>query len=81
VATAGPGGFQPGGGAFADEVAFELGQSSEHMEHKLAAGVGEHPVAAGGGEGVDLKLWLLVGGGDAGMAEQMTDARHRRRTL
>jgi hypothetical protein len=32
----------------------------------------ERPVAAGGGEGVDLEVGLLVGGGDAGMAEQVT---------
>jgi hypothetical protein len=31
-----------------------------------AGGLGEDPVAAGRGEGVDLKVWLLVGGGDAG---------------
>jgi hypothetical protein len=29
-----------------------------------AGGLGEHPVAARSGEGVDLELWLLVGGGD-----------------
>jgi hypothetical protein len=40
VAAAGPGGSQPGGGAFADEVAFELGQGGEDMEDKLAAGGG-----------------------------------------
>jgi hypothetical protein len=35
-----------------------------------AAGrLGEHPVAAGALEGVDLELGLLVGGGDAGVAE------------
>jgi hypothetical protein len=27
---------------------------------------------AGPLEGVDLKLWLLIGGGDAGIAEQMS---------
>jgi hypothetical protein len=35
VAAAGP-----GGGAFADEVAFELGQGGEHVEDELAAGGG-----------------------------------------
>jgi hypothetical protein len=30
---------------------------------------GEHPMAAGGSEGVDLELGLLVGSGDAGIAE------------
>jgi hypothetical protein len=33
---------------------------------------GEDPGAAGALEGVDLEVWLLVGGGDAGIAEQMT---------
>jgi hypothetical protein len=37
VAAAGPGGGQPSHRAFADEVAFELGQGGEDMEHKLAA--------------------------------------------
>jgi hypothetical protein len=35
VAAAGPGGNQPGGSAFADQVAFELGQGGED-------GVGHH---------------------------------------
>jgi hypothetical protein len=47
VAPAGPGGGQPGAGALADEVAFELGQSREDVEHELAAG---------GGGGVDRLL-------------------------
>jgi hypothetical protein len=34
-----------------------------------AGGLGEHPIAAGVLEGVDLELWLLVGSGDAGIAE------------
>jgi len=47
-----------------------------------AAGrLGEDPVAAGRREGVDLELGLLVGGGDAGIAEQVTHAREHRRTL
>ena len=46
-----------------------------------AGGLGEHPVAAGRGEGVDLELGVLVGGGDAGIAEQMSHAADRRRTL
>jgi hypothetical protein len=37
-----------------------------------AGGLGEDPVAAGALEGVDLEVWLLVGGGDAGVAEQVT---------
>jgi hypothetical protein len=40
-----------------------------------AGGLGEHPVAAGVLEGVDLELWLLVGGGDSSIAEQMTHGR------
>jgi hypothetical protein len=30
-------GGQPGAGALADQVAFELGQGREHVEHQLAA--------------------------------------------
>jgi hypothetical protein len=134
VAPAGSGGGQPGGGAFADEVAFELGQGGKDVEDELATGgggvdrllqtpepdppvgqpgdgvdqvpegaaepvqlpddqgvpgpqlvqellegravgagaaggLGEDPVAAGPLEGVDLELGVLVGGGDAGIAE------------
>jgi hypothetical protein len=36
-----------------------------------AGGLGEHPIAPRSGEGVDLELGLLVGGGDAGIAEQV----------
>jgi hypothetical protein len=39
------------------------------------------PVAAGALEGVDLELGVLVGGGDAGIAEQVSHVRDRRRTL
>ena len=47
-----------------------------------AAGrLGEHSVAAGALQGVDLELGVLVGGGDAGVAEQMSHAGDRRRTL
>jgi hypothetical protein len=56
-------GGQPGGGAFADEVAFELGQGGEDVEDELAAGGGgvdrfleaAEPDAAVGqaGDGVD----------------------------
>jgi hypothetical protein len=42
-----------------------------------AGGLGEHPIAARRGEGVDLELWLLVGGGDAGVAEQAPHAPER----
>ena len=37
-----------------------------------AGGLGEHPIAAGTLQGVDLELGLLVGGGDAGIAEQVS---------
>jgi hypothetical protein len=40
-----------------------------------AGGLGEHPVAAGTLQRVDLELWLLVGDGDAGIAEQVTHGR------
>ena len=40
VAAAGPGGGQPGAGAFADQVAVELGQGGEDVEDELAAGGG-----------------------------------------
>jgi hypothetical protein len=39
-----------------------------------AGGLGEHPVAAGTLQGVDRELEVLVGGGDAGTAEQMSHA-------
>jgi hypothetical protein len=40
MAAAGPGRSQSRGGAFADQVAFELGQGGEHVEDELAAGGG-----------------------------------------
>jgi hypothetical protein len=46
-----------------------------------ASGLGEHPIAAGALEGVDLELGILVGGGDAGIAEQMSHAADRLTTL
>ena len=39
MATPGPGGGQPSGRAFADQVAFELGQGGEDVEDELAARV------------------------------------------
>jgi hypothetical protein len=39
-----------------------------------AGSLGEHPGAAGMLKGVDLEVGLLVGGGDAGVAEQMAHA-------
>ena len=46
-----------------------------------AGGLGEHPITASRREGVDLELGLLVGGGDAGIAEQMSHAGDRLTTL
>ena len=46
-----------------------------------AGGLGEHAVAAGALEGIDLEAGLLVGGGDAGVAEQVSDAADRCRSL
>src|SRR5215211_7264161 len=45
-----------------------------------AGGLGEHPVAAGPLQGVDLKLRLLVGSRDASVTEQMSHAADRLRT-
>jgi hypothetical protein len=42
-----------------------------------AGGLGEHPIAAGALEGVDLELGVLVGGGDRGIAEQMSHGQDR----
>jgi hypothetical protein len=42
-----------------------------------AGGLGEDPVAAGRRESVDLELGVLVGGGDAGVAEQVSHAADR----
>jgi hypothetical protein len=39
-----------------------------------ASRLGEHATAASLSAGVDLEAWLLVGGGDAGVAEQMAHA-------
>jgi hypothetical protein len=41
----------------------------------------KHPIAAGALQGVDLELGLLVGGGDAGIAEQVSHAADRLTTL
>jgi hypothetical protein len=41
----------------------------------------KHPVAAGGLQSVDLQLGVLVGGGDAGIAEQVSHAADRLRSL
>jgi hypothetical protein len=75
VATAGPGGGQPGAGAFADEVAFELGQGGEElaafaapdMQHRLGDPTGvlspkrprQQSRDVGGEEGAGVLLHLL----------------------
>jgi hypothetical protein len=46
-----------------------------------AGGLGEHPIAAGTLQGVDLELGVLVAGRDAGIAEQMSHAADRLTTL
>ena len=40
MSATGPGRGQAGAGAFADEVAFELGQGGEEVKDELAAGSG-----------------------------------------
>ena len=66
MAAAGPSRGQPGGGAFADEVAFELSQRGEDVEDELAAGGGgvdrlleaaePYPTLGEAGDGVDQVL-------------------------
>jgi hypothetical protein len=46
-----------------------------------AGGLGEHPIAAGALEGVDLELGLLVGGGRRWRSQAGVPCRERRRTL
>ena len=70
----------PTEGVAGTELVQDLGEDGA-VGAGAAGGLGEHPVAAGALEGVDLELGLLVGGGDAGIAEQMSHARERRRTL
>src|SRR5215213_5618037 len=63
MAAAGPGGGQPRGRAFPNQVAFELGQGCEHMEDELAARSGgvdrlleapePNPTLGHAGDGVD----------------------------
>src|SRR5215216_1760712 len=63
VAAAGPSSGQPGGGSFADQVAFELGQGRKDVENELAAGGGgvdrlleavePDPTLGEAGDGVD----------------------------
>jgi hypothetical protein len=63
VAAPSPGGGQPSAGAFADEVAFELGQGGKDVENELAAGgggvdrllqaTGPDPTVGQAGDGID----------------------------
>jgi hypothetical protein len=46
-----------------------------------ACGLAEHPTAAGALERVDLQVRLLVGGGDAGVAERVVHAHGGRTTM
>jgi hypothetical protein len=62
------------------QVVEELGEGGA-VGAGAAGGLGEHPVAAGRRELVDLELGLLVGGGDAGIAEQMAHAGDRLTTV
>ena len=58
-------------GVAGTELVQDLGEGGA-VGAGAAGGLGEHSVAAGALEGVDLEVWLLVGGGDAGIAEQMS---------
>jgi hypothetical protein len=49
----------------------DLGESGS-VGAGAAGSLGEHPIAAGLLQGVDLELGVLVGGGDAGIAEQVS---------
>jgi hypothetical protein len=68
------------GGVARAQLVQELGEDGP-VGAGAAGGLGEHPIAAGVLEGVDLELGLLVGGGDAGVAEQVSHGGNRRRTL
>ena len=61
-------------GVAGPELVEDLGEDGP-VGAGAAGRLGEHPVAAGGLEGVDLELWLLVGGGDAGIAEEVSHPR------
>jgi hypothetical protein len=67
-------------GVAGPQLVQELGEGGP-VGAGAAGGFGEDPVAAGSREGVDLELGLLVGGGDAGIAEQVSHAADRRTTL
>jgi hypothetical protein len=55
-------------GVAGPELVQELGEGGA-VGAGAAGGLGEHPIAAGPLKGVDLEVWLLVGGRDAGIAE------------
>jgi hypothetical protein len=67
-------------GVAGPELVEDLGEGGA-VGAGAAGRLGEDPVTAGTFQGVDLELGLLVGGGDAGIAEQVSHARERRRTL
>jgi hypothetical protein len=58
-------------GVAGSELVEDLGEDRA-VGAGAAGGLGEHPVAAGDLEGVDLEGGLPVGGGDAGVAEQVS---------
>jgi hypothetical protein len=63
-------------GVAGPELVEDLGEDGP-VGAGAAGGLGEHPMAAGSGEGVDLELEVLVGGGDAGVAKQVSPALER----
>ena len=67
-------------GVAGSELVEDLGEDGA-VGAGAAGGLGEHPVAAGGLEGVDLEGGLLVGGGDAGIAEEVSHTPERPTTL
>jgi hypothetical protein len=74
----------PEGAAEAVELSDDQGVARPELVEELfeggavgagaVGGLGNDPVAAGALEGVDLELGVLVGGGDAGIAEQVSHA-------
>jgi hypothetical protein len=81
----------PEGAAEAVELPHDQGVAGPELVQELseggavgagaAGGLDKHSVAASSIERVDLELGLLVGGGDAGIAEQVSHAWEGRRTL
>jgi hypothetical protein len=80
----------PEGAAEAVELPDDQGVAGAQLVQDLGEGgpvaagatgrLDKHSIAAGTLQGVDLELRVLVGGGDAGIAKQMTHARERRTT-